>query len=184
MMKINEKLYEKFDVLERVNLTVAALARGDDEEINQLRRTCPKVQYITIDHNYTSRLDCLVFLGARFSGLCDYFYNKILLCQSCIVTYTLMNDLPIFAGENCEHNLEKLQQAKSDHIASLKSIHEALRRFCVEKGVDVNKVNEWIACRTVCDDLDNFLNSEVAPDNGFTDFILKKFLKIWDDFVK
>lgn len=73
MMKFNEKLYEKFDMVERVNLTIAALARKDDNEVDRLRRTCPKSQYIAMDHRYTNRLDCLVIIGTRFSGLCDYF---------------------------------------------------------------------------------------------------------------
>lgn len=95
-----------------------------------------------------------------------------------------MDGLPLFDNENCQQKLEILHQAKADHIASLKSIHEALSQFCQEKGVDVDKINKWIGCVGVCDNLEEYLNSDIVPDNDFTDFIKEKFLNIWDDFVK
>jgi hypothetical protein len=49
--------YEEFTPEERVRLTLAALARGDIEEMMRLMNTCPRMTLVGPDPEYPKRLD-------------------------------------------------------------------------------------------------------------------------------
>ena len=53
------KHYDKFTAKERVNLTIAALVRGDNEEFLKLRDSCPKEYYMLTDAHYRNYMDNL-----------------------------------------------------------------------------------------------------------------------------
>lgn len=48
-MKPITKLYDRLSHGERISLTVAAMARGDDRETDALRNTCQREIYSVID---------------------------------------------------------------------------------------------------------------------------------------
>src|ERR687890_581736 len=50
------KFYDRFDPDERFRLALEAMARGDEEEIERLRDTCPRVRYTAIDIAYSDRI--------------------------------------------------------------------------------------------------------------------------------
>src|ERR671921_3054795 len=50
------KFYDRFDPDERFRLILEAAARGDEEEIERLRDTCPRVRYTAIDIAYSDRI--------------------------------------------------------------------------------------------------------------------------------
>ena len=50
------KFYDRFDPDERFRLALEAAARGDEEEIERLRDTCPRVKYTAIDIAYSDRI--------------------------------------------------------------------------------------------------------------------------------
>lgn len=66
-MKINESVYEKLTPQQRVQAAVSALARGDDTEIDRLRRTCPKKTYIQTDARFSDTMDRLLIFGLALS---------------------------------------------------------------------------------------------------------------------
>ena len=50
------EFYDRFDPDERFRLVLEAAARGDEEEIERLRDTCPRVKYTAIDIAYSDRI--------------------------------------------------------------------------------------------------------------------------------
>src|SRR5215210_4866874 len=50
------KFYDRLDPDERFRLVLEATARGDEEEIERLRDTCPRVKYTAIDIAYSDRI--------------------------------------------------------------------------------------------------------------------------------
>ena len=50
------KLYDRLDPDERFRLVLEAAARGDEEEIERLRDTCPRAEYKASDIAYSDRI--------------------------------------------------------------------------------------------------------------------------------
>ena len=50
------EFYDRLDPDERFRLVLEAAARGDEEEIERLRDTCPRVRYTAIDIAYSDRI--------------------------------------------------------------------------------------------------------------------------------
>jgi len=50
------EFYDRFDPDDRFRLVLEAAARGDEEEIERLRDTCPRVRYTAIDIAYSDRI--------------------------------------------------------------------------------------------------------------------------------
>jgi hypothetical protein len=51
------KLYDRFDPEERFRLVLKAAARGDEEDIERLRNTCPRATYTAIDIAFSGRVN-------------------------------------------------------------------------------------------------------------------------------
>ncbi|OSQ44938.1 hypothetical protein [Marivita geojedonensis] len=63
MKKISQKVYATLTPTQRVAAYVEALARGDEDEVQRLRSSCPRVEYRRIDPRFTIRLDTLFALA-------------------------------------------------------------------------------------------------------------------------
>ena len=50
------EFYDRFDPDERFRLVLEAAARGDEEDIERLRDTCPREMYTAIDIAYSDRI--------------------------------------------------------------------------------------------------------------------------------
>ena len=50
------KLYDRLDPDERFRLGLKAAARGDKEDMERLRDTCPRMKYSAIDIAYSDRI--------------------------------------------------------------------------------------------------------------------------------
>jgi hypothetical protein len=50
------KLYDRFDPDERLRLVLEAAARGDEEDIERLRDTCPRETYTAIDVAFSDQI--------------------------------------------------------------------------------------------------------------------------------
>ena len=50
------KLYDRFTPEERFRLVIEAQARGDEEDVRRLVRTCPRHAYTMTDAAYSDRL--------------------------------------------------------------------------------------------------------------------------------
>ena len=55
-MKTRSSQYAQFTPEERLRLTIAASARGDRPEVQQLMRSCPQMPRIVPDPNFTRRV--------------------------------------------------------------------------------------------------------------------------------
>lgn len=63
MKKISQKVYATLTPTQRVAAYVEALARGDEDEVQRLRSSCPSVEYRRIDPCFSKRLDTLFGLA-------------------------------------------------------------------------------------------------------------------------
>ena len=70
MRQINDNKYNKFTTKERLNLTFAALSRGDEAEADRLWQTCPRHRYVAHDFEYTLGVSALTMLGSLFFEKC------------------------------------------------------------------------------------------------------------------
>ena len=74
-MNIKPAVYESLTPRQRVIATIEAEARGDDDEVNRLVKTCPKKTYSQADAAYTDTMIKLWALSAAIE--CDIRGNII-----------------------------------------------------------------------------------------------------------
>jgi len=169
MHNLDESHYKKFNAQERINLTIAALSRGDTEEARLLRRTCPRETYVMIDRDYTNGLDALTQIAAHFSELHNYYYTQMLIFMSGIAT------------TNETDKIASMQMAYVDQVASIKSIYSAFNAFCVDAGL--NKDHLMGFYKMDLKPMREFINTKVMEtaeeDCDFTLHVKKQFLAIW-----
>ena len=61
-MKIPTEIYENLSAPERIRAAISAIARDDDAELETLKKTCPKRQFLMTDPNYSESMENLTFL--------------------------------------------------------------------------------------------------------------------------
>jgi hypothetical protein len=141
------KHYESFSPDERLNLTLAAIAREDIEEMQSLARTCPMMIYRSPDRRYAKRLQAVGVIALHFSNLIANCFNKIILLN----VISIMDDVaPILSQKifNSNENTNSALNILLSNIASLRAIYNGLIDFCNEIGINhediliMEKINE------------------------------------------
>jgi hypothetical protein len=132
MTKLDEKHYHRLTLKERIELTIAALSRNDNEEIARLRRTCERRQYIMLDYEYTSKLENLAWVSSKFEALHNSYYHNLILFMSSMATQKEIDDIA------------KYYLAFVDQAACIKSLYEALYAFCNEAELNKHHVMKWL----------------------------------------
>ncbi len=178
MLKIKKTNYTQFNVQERLNLTIAALSRRDNEEARLLYKSCPKYRYLATDYEFTRRLDAITWVGEKYAELCQYFYDKSLQSQA-VVSAMILSHSSLEGKLSC--SIEEIEEARIGHISTLKSIHQALIEFCDAVDIDSNQLVQWM---TPSEDRENIneylLLAGIEPDKEFTLFIKNKFFAHWE----
>ena len=184
MLNLNDKHYSKLTAKERVNLAIAAFSRGDENEISRLKRTCPRKHYTMIDAEYIGSIEGLVWVVTQFSEMCDFSYNKIILCEAYITMFTFLNEYPLHANDATQNNLEKFCNAKMEHVSNLKSTYQALSEFCFENKLNYDHVTEWLKISPeLAPQYDDYLIIGINPNREFTDYVKQKLLSIWERYA-
>ncbi|MDR3478581.1 MAG: hypothetical protein P4M14_11190 [Gammaproteobacteria bacterium] len=181
MLNITDKNYSQLTAKERVNLALAAFSRGDENEISRLKRTCPRKHYTMIDAEYIGSIEGLVWVVTQFSEMCDFSYNKIILCEAYIAMFTFLNEYPQHENDD---NLEKFCNAKTEHVSNLKSVYQALSEFCCENKLNYDHVIEWLKISPeLASQYDEYLRLEVDSTREFTDYVKQKLFYIWQRYT-
>lgn len=168
-----------FNVKERLNLTIAALSRRDNEEARLLYKTCPKYRYLATDYEFTQRFAAITWIGEKYAELCQYFYDKMLLAQAVISAVALSNDPTL--EDKLSYSMSDMQNTRIGHISTLKSIHKALIEFCDDAGIDCNQLIQWMSPPEGRSHINECLMLEgVEPDKEFTTYTKNKFLSTWE----
>lgn len=58
-MNIPDKIYANLSPIERIRAAISAIARDDDAELEMLKTTCPKRQFLMTDPAYADGMDAL-----------------------------------------------------------------------------------------------------------------------------
>lgn len=182
MLKVNTKDYQAFSHQERFNLTIAAIARDDVEEIQILQRTCPKKHYYLPDLNYDSRLQAIMIVSFYFSDQIIFYYNKI----NMVTIFSALAEYPSHTQNKfllSESKLEKLHQSFLNHIVSLKSVFNGFIDFCGEIGIKHEDIFTIIKIRGKCEQIDEYLSAEIEENEHLRQKIKNEFLEWWRAYV-
>ena len=76
-MKIPTTIYENLNLNERIDLSIAALARDDDANLTRLRRTCPRKDYSATDIEYTGKMNMSIRVLTYFVMLTQSYYAEL-----------------------------------------------------------------------------------------------------------
>jgi len=171
MHNLDESHYKKFSIQERINLTIAALSRGDTEEVSRLRRTCRRKTYVMLDSDYTNALEALSRIASHFSELHNYFYTQMLIFMSGI------------AITNETERIASLQMAYVDQVASIKSIYAAFNAFCVDAGLNKYHLIGFykMDLKPMREFIDTKVMESTEEDCDFMLHLKKQFLALWNN---
>lgn len=185
MRQIHDQQYAHFTSNERLNLTLAALARGDETEADRLWQTCPRYQYHAHDFAYTLRFNALMILSSIFFEKCIFHYNFIKKIDEFILDAEY--DLAFEEKENMEEianetrKLIKLtQKSLNTHISRIKGLFEGFKLFCAEVCLDYENVINITLIKKCCHDLDLLLEAEVERDMQYADQVKVFFQQYWN----
>ncbi|MDP2878983.1 MAG: hypothetical protein Q8N74_05595 [Sulfuricella sp.] len=125
MIKL-EKLYDRLSADERVNLTIAAMARNDYTEAGTLIDTCPEKTYRAHDAAFIWRLECL----SKIADLHAIEMRDAIIRQVWTMARFAIND------DQTEKWFEQIRQVSG----VIKGKQAAWRDFCEGIGVDGDEV--------------------------------------------
>jgi hypothetical protein len=193
-----EKFYDKFNVDERVNLTLAAMARNDQEEMDKLYRTCPTRNYSQIDFIYIQKMNGLYRIASVFSEICQHFIYKIDLSFSCIAAFRLAAEgfkdgLLSVVGqldethavrinqyeENQTELVDKLEEIHKQHIIYLQSVYEGLRQFCTHEKIEMNDVIKYSKLDILHPTISQTVNYKIGLNEELVASTINCFNKLW-----
>lgn len=201
-----EKHYDVLNAAERINLSIAALARDDKEELSQLQNSCPKFDYNMRDAKYCFGMDKIRLICITYTILCENSNNSISLCiflisilEDLIAAYEegfnlvikdLGNDYKptkktiIKKEKELKENqklIDKIGQCFNERVAELKAIHEAFKSFCEKAGIDYENTCKWVTKPGDFKISDHIDFTDFAIDMELKDKTEKSFLDLWND---
>ncbi len=206
-MKSNiEKNYDKFTALERINLSIAALSRNDNKEVQQLKKCCPKKTYTMNDRAYSESMDSLCKVRAAYRFLFDFYEKQIINAQVLIGFYDIRavdyldglytafkffdkkppKNNPIWSEvkeneEKCDKKIAEAENKLQEYLSKLKGVQEGLRLFCIKQGFDFESVLVWANLDENGDLTKARDLSSVKTDMGEAHMVLEYFLDILCD---
>ncbi|HSW69781.1 MAG TPA: hypothetical protein VLI69_06505 [Gammaproteobacteria bacterium] len=174
MRQIHDKHYTNFTSKERLNLTLAALARGDEIEADKLWQTCPRYLYRAHDFLYTLSLNALTILNSFLFEKCVLHYNHI----KKIDEFILEAGQDLSFEEN-EKLIESLEKSRNIQISRLKGLLEGFKLFCTDVNLDYENAINIMPIRDCCHDLDYLLESSVSANMEYVEQVKCFFLQQW-----
>ena len=176
--------YEAFTPPERFNLTLAALARGDEPEATRLWQTCPWHNYSCMDMDYMQRVHSLAIIEALFFQKAVLHYNMAQKAEKFIMTREC--DLEAEENKGLADWAKKIREviatannARDKNISALKGVIEGFRLFCVEVGISYDDVIKALPLKDCCPDLDQLLAFDISADNEHICGVKSLFLDGW-----
>lgn len=184
MRQIHDQQYTQFTAKERINLTIAALSRGDEIEADRLWQTCPRYKYDAHDFEYTLGVDALMMLSALFFEKCVLHYN--LIKRADIFIMGSEQDLEFEEAEGFSDLAKKTRdlielatKAQNAHMSKIKGLFEGFKQFCFSVGLDDENILKTIPIKDCCHDLDILLGTDIEIDMQYMNHIKDFFLEHW-----
>jgi|GEM_PF-2832992 len=184
MRQIPDQHYARFTPNERLNLTLAALARGDITEADRLWQTCPRHQYHAHDFAYTLRFNAVLLLNSLFFEKCVFHYNQIQKIAEFILEAEY--DLAFAEEKNSKEManeaqklIEHTQKTLNTHISRLKGLFAGFKLFCAEAHLDCEHIINMTTIKNCCPDLDLLLEAEAETDIQYAEQIKVFFQGHW-----
>jgi hypothetical protein len=205
-MKDNlSKHYGILNAKERINLSIAALARGDEEEFLKLKNNCTIFHYKMPDANYISGMERITLICMGYAYLCDSQNNK---AGMCYLLASLLEELAITYEKGFNLALEdlgnshkpsrktiakktkeikkykslaaKLTGCFQERAAELKAVYEAFKSFCEKSGINYQYAYGLAEQVSFFDLPNNMEFEDVDIDMEFKEYIEQIFLKLWN----
>ena len=126
MKKISNSLYHNLTIEERIIASVEANARGDENEIERLIKTCPKKHYLSSDRAYSQCMDYLFVIQTAVEA--DLTQNALSYALTNI--YKTETEKSIIIKENAQQNIA--------------DIHTAWHEFLKNKGINPKTMDRII----------------------------------------
>lgn len=114
MKQLSNTLYTSLTPEERIIASIEANARGDENEVQKLIKTCPKKQYLSSDRAYSQRMDYLFTMQMTIET--DLTQNAL--------NYAVMNFIDIepkkaaFVQEKARQSIIDMQTAWHEFLES------------------------------------------------------------------
>jgi hypothetical protein len=206
MMRGLPNIYGLLTPKERFSAVLAAIGRGDDDEVGRLHRTCPRVTYRMEDAAFSDPLDRSYNMARSFSmAVLDTLISVHVLkagreltrLRAVAVEQGFSIGLKAAGGlPEEEHPVwqeidqavgalgeteEQFGQALTGRLIELKSLDAGYRRFCRDVGLDAGAVLGW--CPLVSERLEavSDLLLSVEPDSEVEVACYEAFRAIWDE---
>ncbi len=149
-MKDITRYYGNLKADERLKVVIDAIARGDWEEVETLRDTCPKFQYVAqLDVAYTGKYSKLQTMA---------LFHVIFIWRNQSVMFATLDD-------------DVLVQT----VKNLLVIQEAWTRFCTHAGFDADTVLMAFGFP-----LDNMPRGDMKLDEAMIDEMYQAYLRMWE----
>lgn len=162
---------------------MAALAREDKAELDQLQRSCPRKLYFSPDLAYMHRLQAVAFISMQFCQRCLWLYYPILLCEANLTAYELLADAHSSEAGISQTKIKELQAARMHYAAALKALHVGLAQFCEIVGLNAEDVLIVSNVYQACPEIKAYLTSGIEPNLSIVAQSEQAFLQCWNTYL-
>lgn len=195
------KQYDKFSAKERIQLTLAAIARADEEEVKRLKKSCPRKHYLQTDVAYSDKMENLEKICSLFVEFSQHIFIQILSCDFCWINNyekakAFEEGFSFAAGNTLESHpsrkemleqisgfnkvLDIVEQASAKRISELIGLKKAFQDFCDRVELDFNYLLSWSGLLKLYPEMEYYLNQPFEPAYDLYNQVVLKFLDIWD----
>lgn len=176
MRSVNLKDYQHITPQERVNLTIAALAREDFTEADRLTDSCPMHLYRMRDKEFCSRMLALPSIQHLFYEQCVYHYNILIRIDYAAL---FLEDTDSEHMNEKQPSFDKVHKRYDMLVSRLKAVYQGFMLFCDEVGLDSEAMLKTISVEQSCFSIKKYLESDYEPDQKYTESIKNMLLDCW-----
>lgn len=204
MKTITDKLYENFSIAERINLTMAAMARQDYDEADKLRSTCEKKVYRMNNDAYDRCMESAQRIAVSFHGMCTVACAEIELALEryhssldCKKYYEHGVEWALKVSGNAENRntllmydndkISILCQQAINHktlfekaVGRLKAANRAFKEICVEKNIAHEHLIQWFEIDKALPMMSDYLALDLVEDEELYHTIKKGLIELWE----
>lgn len=155
-MKSNKSLtllYPKLKADERFRLTMSALVRKDETEVERLRRSCPRKRYEQADAEYVDRVEATRLVAANFTILWLEAHHRFTVAEMMLSGH-VRDDAELADCAPCDKPVLEVALRFQKGTAAgallaaaafMKATADGLMRFAKDAGIDADAVLVWYA---------------------------------------
>ncbi len=202
MKKDLSKFYDTFTPDERVKLALAAMGRGDNEELKRLWSTCPRKAYRMQDAAFSDKMDAMMLIAKsvlsyllliekniKIAQLNKHWYIQHVTAQlkafrdGANMAWQSAGKKGVFCPDTIPADVdrelpEELVNLHNEPISELKGYHAALETFCAEIGIDVDLIISLDPIvRDAYDRLSPYLKEDVPINQDVFEMMYSAFKK-------